>query len=125
MTLEASINPKDDNEVLVKVPVTRWDILHACDIMEDVAIAYGYDNLPKKMPGVNTVATALPINKMSDHARRELALAGFTEVAPLILVKNNNNNNNIYCFFFVFVFPYLFFIFICINSVLMMKTSNS
>ncbi|CAO3613214.1 unnamed protein product [Cunninghamella echinulata] len=91
MTLEASINPKDNNEVLVKVPVTRWDILHACDIMEDVAIAYGYDNLPKKMPGVNTVASALPINKMSDHARRELALAGFSEVAPLILCSHDEN----------------------------------
>lgn len=86
MTLGAKVNPQDKNEILVDVPPTRWDILHACDIMEDVAIAYGYDNLPRKMPGVNTVGAALPINKLSDHARRELAMAGFTEVAPLILV---------------------------------------
>ncbi|KAI8099700.1 beta subunit of phenylalanyl-tRNA synthetase [Halteromyces radiatus] len=91
MTLEATINSKDANEVNVKVPPTRWDILHACDIMEDVAISYGYDNLPRQMPGVNTVGAALPINKMSDHARRELALAGFTEVAPLILCSHDEN----------------------------------
>ncbi|ORZ03800.1 beta subunit of phenylalanyl-tRNA synthetase [Syncephalastrum racemosum] len=91
MTLDASVNPTNDNEIQVNVPPTRWDILHAADIMEDVAIGYGYDNLPRKMPGVNTVGAALPINKLSDHARRELALAGFTEVAPLILCSHDEN----------------------------------
>ncbi|ORZ08418.1 beta subunit of phenylalanyl-tRNA synthetase [Absidia repens] len=91
MTLEATIDPKDANQVLVNVPPTRWDILHACDIMEDVAISYGYDNLPRQMPGVNTVGAALPLSKMGDHARRELALAGFTEVAPLILCSHDEN----------------------------------
>lgn len=91
MTLDASVNPADANEIQVNVPPTRWDILHAADIMEDVAIGYGYDNLPRKMPGVNTVGAALPINKLSDHTRRELALAGFTEVAPLILCSHDEN----------------------------------
>lgn len=87
MSLDASLNADDNNEVLVNVPPTRWDILHACDIMEDVAISYGYDNLPKKMPNVNTFASALPLNKLSDHIRRETAMAGFSEVAPLVLVS--------------------------------------
>ncbi|CDH55733.1 phenylalanyl-trna beta subunit [Lichtheimia corymbifera JMRC:FSU:9682] len=91
MTLAAKVNPDDKNEVLVDVPPTRWDILHAADIMEDVAISYGYDNLPRKMPGVNTVASALPTNKLSDHVRRELAMSAFTEVAPLILCSHDEN----------------------------------
>lgn len=33
----------------VAVPPTRSDILHACDVMEDVAIAYGYNNLSKQV----------------------------------------------------------------------------
>lgn len=94
MSLDASLNAKDSNEVIVNVPITRWDILHACDIMEDVAISYGYDNLPKKMPNVNTFASALPLNKLSDHVRRELAMAGFSEVAPLILVSHIYYGNN-------------------------------
>lgn len=89
MSLDASLSSEDSNEVLVNVPPTRWDILHACDVMEDVAISYGYDNLPKKMPNVNTFASALPLNKLSDHVRKEVAMAGFTEVAPLILVNYN------------------------------------
>jgi len=91
MSMLASVNPADSNEILVDVPPTRSDILHACDIMEDVAIAYGYDNLPKRVPGVNTVAAPFPINKLSDSARRELALAGFTEVAPLTLCSHDEN----------------------------------
>ncbi|CAO0800415.1 unnamed protein product [Mucor circinelloides] len=91
MSLDASLSSEDSNEVLVKVPPTRWDILHACDIMEDVAISYGYDNLPKKMPNVNTFASALPLNKLSDHVRKEVAMAGFTEVAPLILCSHDEN----------------------------------
>jgi phenylalanyl-tRNA synthetase beta chain len=35
--------------LLVSVPPTRSDILHACDVMEDVAIAYGYNNLSKQV----------------------------------------------------------------------------
>ncbi|KAJ0075986.1 hypothetical protein Patl1_34673 [Pistacia atlantica] len=37
-----------DNEcnINVLVPPTRSDVLHPCDVMEDVAIAYGYDNIP-------------------------------------------------------------------------------
>ncbi|KAF7721278.1 phenylalanine--tRNA ligase subunit beta [Apophysomyces ossiformis] len=91
MTLEAKVNPEDKGEILVDVPPTRWDILHACDIMEDVAIAYGYDNLPRKMPGVNTVGATFPINKLSDHVRKELAMAGFTEVATLALCSHDEN----------------------------------
>lgn len=87
MQLGATINGEDSNVIDVKVPPTRWDILHAADIMEDVAISYGYDNLPKKMPSVNTFGSALPLNKLSDQVRREIAMSGFTEVAPLILVS--------------------------------------
>ena len=31
-------------------------MLHACDIMEDVAIAYGYNNIKMTFPKVNTIA---------------------------------------------------------------------
>lgn len=71
----------------VKVPPTRPDILHECDIMEDVAIAYGFNNLKKTFPATNTVAAPLPINKLTDLVRKECALAGFIEVLPLILVS--------------------------------------
>lgn len=33
--------------IQTEIPPVRHDILHACDIMEDVAIAYGYNNIEK------------------------------------------------------------------------------
>lgn len=80
---------KGADELVVNVPATRPDILHECDIMEDVAIGYGFNNLKKTFPRTNTVAQALPINKLSDIVRRECALAGFTEVLPLTLCSKD------------------------------------
>ena len=31
------------------------DVIHACDIIEDVAIAYGYNNITRTIPNTNTV----------------------------------------------------------------------
>ena len=36
-----------DDRVNVLVPPTRHDILHQCDLVEDVAIAYGFDRLTR------------------------------------------------------------------------------
>ncbi|CAG8631145.1 9721_t:CDS:10, partial [Paraglomus occultum] len=91
MALDARQAPDDNNEIIVDVPPTRADILHACDIMEDVAIAFGFNNIPKTFPDSSTVGRALPINKLSDLVRRELALAGFSEVLPLILCSHDEN----------------------------------
>jgi len=80
-----TIAPED--EIHIIVPPTRPDILHECDIMEDVAVAYGFDNLKKTFPHTNTVAKPFPPNKLSDTVRRLCAEAGWIEVLPLILVS--------------------------------------
>ena len=77
----------DGKQVIVEVPATRPDVLHACDIIEDVAIGFGYDNIPKTLPVANTIAAPLSVNKLTDQLRREIALAGYTEALPFILVS--------------------------------------
>jgi phenylalanyl-tRNA synthetase beta chain len=60
--------------------------------MEDVAIAYGFNNLPRSFPSKSgTVAQPLPINKLSDIIRTEAAMAGWSEVLPLILCSHDEN----------------------------------
>lgn len=88
MTLSATASAKDADEVLVQIPPTRPDILHECDIMEDAAIAYGFNKLPDTFPPTSTVAQPLAISKLSDIVRTEWALAGWVEVLPLILVRH-------------------------------------
>lgn len=44
------------DEIEVEIPPTRSDVIHACDIMEDAAIAYGFNNIRHTTPGTYTVA---------------------------------------------------------------------
>ncbi|OAV97768.1 phenylalanyl-tRNA synthetase, beta subunit [Puccinia triticina 1-1 BBBD Race 1] len=80
-----------DDLLSVTVPPTRPDILHECDLVEDVAIAYGFNNLTKTFPSTNTVAKPYPINKLSDLVRKECAFAGWLEVLPLTLCSHDEN----------------------------------
>ncbi|KAF9437044.1 phenylalanine--tRNA ligase subunit beta [Entomortierella beljakovae] len=91
MSLKAVPSTEDKNEIVVQVPVTRSDVLHQCDIMEDVAIAYGFNNLPHRAPSVSTIGKPYPLNKLGDIARLELALAGWSEVCPLTLCSHDEN----------------------------------
>ena len=45
-------NSKDSS---VEVPAWRTDILHEIDIIEDIAIAYGYENFVPEIPKISTV----------------------------------------------------------------------
>ncbi|KAL1973740.1 hypothetical protein VTN31DRAFT_5300 [Thermomyces dupontii] len=76
----------------VDIPPTRADVLHQADIMEDVAVAYGYNELPRSFPSKSgTIAAPLPVNKLTDIVRTEAAMAGWTEVLPLILCSHDEN----------------------------------
>lgn len=60
--------------------------------MEDVAIAYGFNRLPRAFPNISgTIAQPLPINKLTDIIRLEAAMAGWSEVLPLILCSHAEN----------------------------------
>lgn len=75
----------------VLVPPTRADVIHECDIAEDVAIAYGYDNIVRTLPGGAGFGAQLPINKLSDQLRAELCAMGGHECLTFALVSRKDN----------------------------------
>ncbi|EIW72865.1 hypothetical protein TREMEDRAFT_37000 [Tremella mesenterica DSM 1558] len=81
----------DDVHLEVQIPCTRPDILHECDIMEDAAIAFGFNNLPRQLPQTNTVAQPFAVNRLADIVRKECAMAGWIEALPLILCSHDEN----------------------------------
>lgn len=92
MAYSAKPSESSPDLIDVEVPMTRADVLHQADIMEDVAIAYGFNNLPRYFPSKSgTVAQPLAINKLSDIIRVEAAMAGWSEVMPLILCAHDEN----------------------------------
>ena len=50
--------------------------MHPCDIAEDVAIAYGYNNIKRTIPKMATVGAQQPLNHFSDLIRNEVAAMG-------------------------------------------------
>ncbi|KAL3419357.1 phenylalanyl-tRNA beta subunit [Phlyctema vagabunda] len=92
MCYSAKPSSTDKNIIEVAIPPTRADVLHQCDIMEDVAIAFGFNNLPRSSPNKSaTIAKPLLTNKLGDIVRQESAMAGWTEVMPLILCSHDEN----------------------------------
>ncbi|KAF4451773.1 phenylalanine--tRNA ligase alpha chain [Fusarium albosuccineum] len=92
MAYTCTPSSKDSNILEVAIPSTRADVLHQCDVMEDLAVCYGYNNLPRTAPSRSaTVGAPLMINKLSDIIRTEAAMAGWSEVMPLILCSHDEN----------------------------------
>ncbi|XP_062988287.1 phenylalanine--tRNA ligase beta subunit [Elgaria multicarinata webbii] len=78
------------NNIEVEIPPTRADIIHACDIIEDAAIAYGYNNIQMTVPKTYTIANQLPLNKLTELLREDLAAAGFTEALTFALCSQED-----------------------------------
>ncbi|KAM7269278.1 hypothetical protein ACFE04_024775 [Oxalis oulophora] len=89
MQLDSSAN-ENKTIISVTVPPTRSDILHACDVMEDVAIAYGFNNIPMRKNQVSDV-TGLRLSRFSDLIRSEIARCGYTEVLAFTLCSYKEN----------------------------------
>lgn len=82
---------EDGLSVKVEIPPTRADILHPCDVIEDVGIGYGFNNIDRVFPPNNTVGSYQPLNKFTDLIRQELAQAGYTESLTFSLLSLQNN----------------------------------
>ena len=80
MQLGPAVYLPETESIQVQVPPTRSDILHSVDVVEDVAIAYGYNNIVEVIPSTLTVGSPLPINLFTDLLRAEIARGGYVEM---------------------------------------------
>lgn len=80
----------NDKQVKVRIPPTRSDILHACDIIEDLGISYGYNNIETKFPNTNCFSEEFELNKLTDLVRLEMAQSGYTEALTFTLCSRED-----------------------------------
>ncbi len=80
----------DEKNLTVNAPITRSDIIHPCDIAEDLAISYGYNNITKSKPKTICNGYQQPLNKLTDLIRLEMALSGYTECLTMALVSKHD-----------------------------------
>ncbi len=74
----------------VSVPCYRTDIMHAFDIVEDVAIAFGYENFDAEMPNISTIGEEDALESFANKIRNFLVGYGLQEVLTFILSNKNN-----------------------------------
>ena len=73
------------NHVTVTLPPYRQDLMHAMDVVEDVAISRGYADFLPVMPSDFTVGGLSRIEEVSDRVRALMVGMGFQEIISNIL----------------------------------------
>ena len=69
------------NKGQVEIPAWRTDILHEVDLIEDVAIAYGYENFIPEIPKISTIGEENPNETIKRKLSEILAGIGMLEVS--------------------------------------------
>jgi phenylalanyl-tRNA synthetase beta chain len=77
----------EGDRLSVEVPAYRTDILHPIDLVEDIAIAYGYMNFKPEVPRLYQLGKADEMELFCDRTRQAMIGLGFTEVMSLILTN--------------------------------------
>ncbi|NIM46726.1 MAG: phenylalanine--tRNA ligase subunit beta [Candidatus Aenigmarchaeota archaeon] len=78
-------------KVMIGIPAYRSDILHKIDIIEDVAVGYGYNKIEPILPKVATIGEQSELEKFSRKIRELMIGFGFQEVLSFVLTNKENN----------------------------------
>jgi phenylalanyl-tRNA synthetase beta chain len=75
----------------VKVAAYRHDIMHEVDLIEDIAIAYGYHNIPRTLVPTFTAGQAIAMNDRARRAADALCGLGYLETLSLVLTSERDH----------------------------------
>ncbi len=85
-----SAAPINENELLVKIPPYRVDILHPIDLVEDIAMSIGYENIEPEPPSP-ALPTPLSSKTRLINSIRELFIGlGFQELHLYMLTSSKS-----------------------------------
>jgi len=77
--------------IQVIIPCYRTDIMHAMDLVEDIAIAYGYERFEPEIPEISTIGEENPLEVFSTRLRTLLVGYGLQEVVTFMLTNQENS----------------------------------
>jgi phenylalanyl-tRNA synthetase beta chain len=79
-----------EDAIIVEYPAYRNDILHERDVIEDVAIAYGINNILPIYPEISTIGSINPIEDYSETIRDLVTGLGYQEILTFSLTNKNS-----------------------------------
>ncbi|XP_036276722.1 phenylalanine--tRNA ligase beta subunit isoform X2 [Pipistrellus kuhlii] len=71
----------DGNQIEIEIPPTRADVIHACDIVEDAAIAYGYNNIQMALPKTYTIANQCSQEDIADKLGLDISATNAVHIS--------------------------------------------
>ncbi|MDO8467326.1 MAG: phenylalanine--tRNA ligase subunit beta [Nanoarchaeota archaeon] len=74
----------------VEIPAWRVDILHEVDLIEEIAIAYGYKNFVPEIPSISTIGEINPKELAKTKVSEILAGLGLLEISNYHLTSRKN-----------------------------------
>ncbi|MEM4755802.1 MAG: phenylalanine--tRNA ligase subunit beta, partial [Candidatus Woesearchaeota archaeon] len=77
---------KSQDAFLVQYPAYRTDILHPIDIVEDLAIAYGYQQIPEELPSFATIGQEDPLERFKHQLAEHFVGFGMIETSTYHLL---------------------------------------
>ncbi len=87
LTAGLGVENISDEALTVLVPCYRVDVMHQVDIIEDVAIAYGYNNIEPIWRDLPTTGAAKPDQPFIDVARELMVGLGYQETLNTTLTN--------------------------------------
>jgi len=79
----------DYKKGVVSVPAYRTDVLHEVDLIEDVAIAYGYENIIPEIPSISTIGEENPHETIKRKISEILAGLNMLEISNYHLTNKD------------------------------------
>jgi phenylalanyl-tRNA synthetase beta chain len=83
----ATRKERGEETIEVKIPAYRYDILHPWDIIEDIAIGYGYDRIEPEIPETVVIGEVHPIEEKKRTVRGIMTGLGYFEVLTFTLTS--------------------------------------
>jgi len=77
---------------IVEIPSWRTDILHEVDLIEDVAIAYGYENFVPEIPAISTIGAENPKETIKRKVAEIFSSIGITEASNYHLTTKKDQS---------------------------------
>jgi phenylalanyl-tRNA synthetase beta chain len=81
------IGKTQKNRIVVKIPCYRIDIMHPVDIAEDIAIAYGYNQIEPRWQRLPTTGDLSSHTQFCDLAREIMVGLGFQEILTFTMTS--------------------------------------
>jgi phenylalanyl-tRNA synthetase beta chain len=88
--VQPAVGPGAEGRFLVSYPPYRTDIRHPVDLLEDVAIGYGYANIEPRLVRSMTVGTPRVEETLSERVRQVLIGLAYSEIMNLPLTTEEH-----------------------------------